>query len=119
MNLAETESREVVHAEFSDEGNACRLINEFGHQLKYLPAWNQWLIWDRTRWIEDRLMLVERLAAQCIAGMVEEAQDAQTDGRRVDLLKWAVRSHEARRLKNMVELAKPKVAITPEVLERV
>lgn len=34
-------------------GYARRLIHAYGDQLRYVPAWGRWLIWDGKRWADD------------------------------------------------------------------
>jgi putative DNA primase/helicase len=37
----------------TDLGYARRLIHVYGDQLRYVPAWRRWLVWDGTRWAHD------------------------------------------------------------------
>ncbi len=34
-------------------GYAHRLIHVYGDQLRYVPPWRRWLVWDGTRWAHD------------------------------------------------------------------
>ena len=34
-------------------GYARRLIKVYGGRLRFVVAWNRWLIWDGTRWVHD------------------------------------------------------------------
>lgn len=46
---------------FIDHNNAPHLLEQHGHNLKYIPAWG-WLIWDGKRWQPDRSNLITSLA---------------------------------------------------------
>src|SRR5439155_15584003 len=37
----------------TDAGNAIRLVETHGADLRYVPAWGTWLIWGGTRWRRD------------------------------------------------------------------
>lgn len=37
----------------TEYGYARRLIHVYGDELRYVPAWRQWLVWDGTRWCPD------------------------------------------------------------------
>lgn len=37
----------------SEFGYAKRLIKVYGGQLRYVPAWRRWLVWDGKRWTHD------------------------------------------------------------------
>ncbi len=66
-------------------GYAHRLIAVFGGQLRYVPAWKRWLVWDGTRWAADstgqaaRWMksVARRVTADALAEVDEQARKAR------------------------------------------
>lgn len=48
--------------EYTDLGNAKRLLDRHGMNLRYCAAWDQWLIWDGKRWEPDEDRKIELLA---------------------------------------------------------
>jgi putative DNA primase/helicase len=50
---------------FIDHNNARHLLEQHGHNLKYVPTWG-WLIWDGKRWLRDRSNLIISLARETI-----------------------------------------------------
>ena len=34
-------------------GHAHRFVEVFEHQVRYVPSWKKWLVWDGTRWEQD------------------------------------------------------------------
>ena len=38
---------------WSELGYARRLISVYGRQLRYVPAWRRWLVWDGKRWAHN------------------------------------------------------------------
>lgn len=58
--------------EYSDEALALRFADLHSDSLRYVAAWNRWLIWDGTRWQFD-----DTLAAYSLARKVCRAAAAQ------------------------------------------
>lgn len=50
---------------FIDHNNARHLLEQHGHNLKYVPTWG-WLIWDGKRWQRDCSNLITSLASETI-----------------------------------------------------
>jgi|GEM_PF-3093083 len=50
---------------FIDHNNARHLLEQHGHNPKYVPTWG-WLIWDGKRWQRDRSNLITSLARETI-----------------------------------------------------
>lgn len=126
----------------TDLGNAQRLVREHGHDLRYVFAWRQWLVWDGRRWKIDDTGEIFRRAKQTVRKMFTEAvaevnemhrqlESSAGDGVMAPVLKarlsranaamkWAVDSHSARKLENMVVLARsePGIPVTPDLFDK-
>jgi hypothetical protein len=72
----------------TDCGNAQRLVQKHGRDLRHNHPWKKWLVWDGTRWRVDDSGAVTRLAKGVIAGLFTETTkqlqeiDLLTGGRR-------------------------------------
>jgi P4 family phage/plasmid primase-like protien len=119
----------------TDLGNAQRLVRDHGHDLKYVPAWDQWLVWDGRRWAKDGTGEICRRAQKTITDYEHRARerlrevqaklqgltdaDADYKGLKGKEAKYAARVKHARksesrqRLEAMVAVAKfqPGVAV--------
>lgn len=104
----------------TDVGNAQRLIASHGPDMRYVPRWKTWLIWDGKRWKRDETGEVERRAKQVVRGMLHEAAQMTDGDKRQQLAGWALKSEAAGRIKAMVDLAKsePGVAISYTALDQ-
>lgn len=60
--------------ELTDLGNARRLVERFGEDIRYCQAWKSWLVWDGTRWRKDETGAVVRMAKEMAEAMLLEAQ---------------------------------------------
>lgn len=103
----------------SDLGNAERMVKMYGENLRYVDAWNKFIVWDDDcpKWKVDDVKTTVKRAFAVVRGMKEEVKSL--DGKDQDLLtKWALISESERKLSAMVTLTKAKVSLHPEKLNR-
>jgi putative DNA primase/helicase len=104
---------------FTDTGNGKRLVALHGRDLRYCYPWRQFLTWAGTHWAVDITGQVERWAKDVPRHLYALA--AASDGAsRTALGEWAVKSESARRLHDMIVLARsePGVPVLPADLDR-
>jgi putative DNA primase/helicase len=90
----------------TDLGNAQRLADRHRRDLRYCFGLDAWFCWDGVRWCVDETGQVERLAKETARHMYSEAVQALDEDTRKALVKWAIRSEAASRLKALVYLAR-------------
>lgn len=110
----------VPNETLSDLGNAERLVRYFGHGIRYVRPWKQWLCWDDRRWAEDRDGQVELMAKDTVRQIYNEAMRATDTGERKRLFDHALKSESVQRIKAMITLAEtePDVALLPEDFDK-
>src|SRR5215208_1617503 len=103
----------------TDTGNAERLADRHGANLRYCHPWGKWLFYDGTRWRVDDRGAVVRLAKDTARSIFEEAKEAATDEAAKRLGKWASSSLSEGKLKSMIGLAQsePGIPVLPEELD--
>ncbi len=103
----------------TDLGNAQRLIARHGADIRYIPAWGCWLVWDGKRWAKDETGEVTRRAKETIRALYAESAKIIDDTERRNLLDHARRSESRSRIESMIALAQsePGVSITPSQLD--
>src|SRR5215213_3275900 len=92
----------------TDTGNAERLADRHGTNLRYCYPWGKWLVYDSTRWrVDDR------------GAVVRLAKETATDEAAKRLGKWASSSLSEGKLKSMIGLAQsePGIPILPEEMD--
>ncbi len=97
----------------SDVGNAERFVELFGRNVRYCPRIKKWLVWDNKRWKEDDLEHVVKLAKK---SMLEFFHQAIREGDR-DSEKYAKSSLNAVKIRGLIDMVKPEVAIEVESLD--
>lgn len=103
----------------TDTGNAERLIEAFGADLRWSTVAERWLVWDGKRWAEDPGGEVARRAKATVRAMRAEAAALPEGEERTQLSRWAVASESRGRLSAMIDLARhePGVAVAADSLD--
>jgi putative DNA primase/helicase len=117
----------------TDRGNAQRLAQVHGQDIRHVGDWDRWYLWDGKRFALSDRFSVRRLAV-CVAqdlfreahqkigelGAKMEGSDGDPDGIKAELrrwkslLFWAVKSQEAKRLNATVDLLRSEPGIPTE-----
>jgi putative DNA primase/helicase len=103
----------------TDTGNAERLADRHGTNLRYCHPWGKWLVYDGTRWHVDDRGSVVRLAKDAARSIFEEAKEAPSDMKATQLGKWASSSLSESKLRAMISLAQsePGIPVLPEEMD--
>lgn len=94
-----------------DVGNAKRLINQFGHKIRYNYERNLWLINNGKYWEWDEGGKVTQLAKITVRNIYHEAGDTEDADKQDKLVKHAKASQSNVRIKAMIEQARDEVAV--------
>lgn len=90
----------------TDHGNGIRFANAFDTALKYVPDWGNWILWDSSRWKQDKAERVFGYARQVPGLILEEALKEGDEDKKNALLKWSMRSQDVGRLNAILRVAK-------------
>jgi putative DNA primase/helicase len=101
----------------TDVGNAMRFAEHHGDDLRYVYAWDKWLVWDGHRWKVDDSGEVERRAKETVRWMYHQAGSGEEIDRK--LADHALKSERRARIEAMISLARsePGMPVTPEELD--
>jgi P4 family phage/plasmid primase-like protien len=88
-----------------DEGNARRLAYYAWNELRYVKTRKQWYTWDGRRWAKATDADVIAVGRRVAGEILREAQELTDDAQRATHAAHAVKSHSARAIKAMIELA--------------
>jgi putative DNA primase/helicase len=120
---ATTSALATAPAEFrlTDIGNAERLIHQFGRDIRYVPVWKSWLVWDSRRWLEDETKQIERFAKACVRSMLADLRSPLFPAEHKDALRaHAYKSESNKSINAMIARASAEegVAIAHTELDR-
>lgn len=89
----------------TDDGNARRLVDAHGAEIRYVPERGQWLQWNRYRWTWDETDAVVFATRELMHNLEPEDNDA--------LAKHRIRSLSRNSIENAVKLARsdPRVVV--------
>jgi putative DNA primase/helicase len=108
----------------TETANARRLIERFGHLVRWVGPWEKWLYWDGKRWKVDQTVRLQSLGKKIASALWKEFGSLMSEGKcssdkMQNALKCFIRtSNSAPGVRNMVTLARsePGVAIEPAEL---
>lgn len=95
----------------TDYGNAERLVDRFGDEIRYVVEQQSWIAWKGNRWEPDDTGDVIRCAKETIRTTYGEAANEADSSRREAIAKHAIRSEAAARIEAMVKLASTEKSI--------
>ena len=101
----------------NDLGNAQRLLDRRMQDLRYVPEWGRWLVWDGKRWQRDKLGRVVEYAKDVVLHIHEEALAAPNSEMQTKLLQWSQRSQSLYSIKAMIKLAETTLALYADRLD--
>lgn len=104
----------------TDVGNAMRLVSLHGRDLRYVPEFKKWLVWDGGRWLIDEDGEIMRRAKDTAAAIYVEAKHASEAGEQAiadKLASHAGKSQSVLKLKAMIELAQSEPGIPVRTTE--
>jgi putative DNA primase/helicase len=124
VTLAEQDS-DLTGFELTDLGNAHRFVATYEDGFLYVREERRWLEWRDGRWRRDITGAAERAAQAVVETLWEQVSRLPPEKRVVDgkpspLVKWALASQSAPKLRAMLELASSDLAfaVTLEQLDR-
>ena len=103
----------------TDVGNAERFADAYDEDLRYVPQWRAWLIWNKSHWVKDDTGTAARKRAYQLVRhrMPDDAKLIDDDATRQALLKHIAASQSASRLDSMVKIAETLMTIGPEEID--
>lgn len=103
--------KDILNFNFSDVGNAERLIEVHGRNIRYNPLRNSWMIWSGKHWEIDMSCKVEVLARDVIKrvqhfGEKIETIDEETQKLKKSIKSFVLKSENDSRIKAMINQTK-------------
>jgi len=103
----------LLYQSFSDYGNARRIIDLYGEDLRYCHPFNKWLVWDLHRWALDEGERARNLSQATILEFARQALEASNR----EAERFAASCLNSQRISNALREAQPHLAIRPADLD--
>ena len=103
----------------TETGNAERLVDRYGQDIRFCHPWGQWLCWDGRRWGRDQSATVEAWAKVVIRSIYDEIAEAQDKKERELIFRHALKSETSGARSAMLRLAQSEtgIPILPEDMD--
>jgi putative DNA primase/helicase len=105
----------------TDVGNAGRLVASAQGRIRYVRAWQKWMVYSRGQWIIDTgETLITELAKRVAKGMLARAAKLDHPEQRGEMWKHALRCEKGAAIASMIRLARgvPEVLVEHDQLDR-
>lgn len=102
----------------TDLGNARRMEQLYGDQVKYCDLWKSWLVWDGKRWAIDQTRDIHRKAIEVTQHLYIEAGYQAEEAQRTAMARWAIKCESDNRRRAMVNTASSLLPTTPREWDR-
>lgn len=102
---------------WSNLGNARRLVELHGRDLRYNHLHKKWYVWTGSAWAEDQRGEIVRRAKHTVESIYDEAKNLEWESdNRKKLLKFALRSESSGEIAGMLKLAQsePGIPVLPD-----
>ena len=101
----------------NDSERAERFIELFADELRYIHAWEKWLLWNGCRWVADVDGAVFRKAQELPPLLIEEASMLEDEDQRRRAWGQAIRAGDKAKIEAMVSLARHDMAASPTLFD--
>lgn len=104
---------------FTDIGNAERLVDANGQDVRYCYPFKKWFIWDGKRWNGDNMGLLRKKCKNVIKNMYKETSEIDDEKARKSLTEYALKCETVKKTRDMIELAQSEdgIPLLPEELD--
>ena len=101
----------------NDSERAERFVELFADELRYVHAWDKWLLWNGFRWVADVDGAIFRKAQELPPLLIEEASLLEDVDERKRAWGQAIRAGDKAKIEAMVGLARHHMAATPTLFD--
>jgi putative DNA primase/helicase len=91
--------------QFTDTTNAERLMKKYGTDIRYVPEWKKWLVWNGSYWKVDKGALIHAKGLEMIRSIYDEILSTVDYHEKDAIEKAAIQSESMRRREAFVKAA--------------
>ena len=115
--IARSVSKYSVNHHLTDLGNGLRFCDLHQEDVRYCYPLKEFLTWDRKHWVIGDMSEVTKRAHRVVMSIYSEASREKDPKRRKEIAAWAHRSEAQTRITNLLNTARPYIAVQPQDLD--
>jgi putative DNA primase/helicase len=97
---------ELSEQHLTELGSAKELINSYGLDIRFIPQFGKWLLWDGYRWCFDETGHISRLAKANALSQYEKVAQLDDFNQRREMSRYATKSESRQAIESTIHLAK-------------
>ncbi len=115
-----TQAASAEPPSFSDHGNALRLLEAHGDELRYVPLWKKWVFYRDGAWHRDDTGEIIRRCEDVVKRVYVQAGTTNDDAERKTLARWALKMESSKAVPGMLYWAQARagVPVMPDVFDK-
>jgi len=102
---------ELTEHHLTELGSAQEMINCYGENIRYVPQFGKWLLWDSHRWCFDETGNVSRLAKANALSQYDKVAQIDDFNKRQQMSRFAAKSESRQAIESTIHLAKTEAGI--------
>jgi P4 family phage/plasmid primase-like protien len=103
--------------DFTDSGNARRLVKLYRDRIRYCKPFKEWLIYDGKRWKRDDTLELQKLAKTIPPHILAEMPPTRDEETIKAFVQWSLRSQSRTSIDDMINLGRSDVPVVPSELD--
>lgn len=111
---------ELILGRYTEGGLADRFLLLFGREMRYVPLWSRFFLWDTRRWAEDHRNAVLQLGRQLVLEMYEAGKRIPDEKQRYVFMAFTAGADRRAKLADVILMAActPGIALIPGELDQ-
>ena len=108
---------ELTEYHLTELGSAQEMVSYYGDDIRYIPQFGKWLLWDGHRWCFDETGDVNRLAKANALSQYDKVAQLDDFNQRQRMSRFAAKSESRQAIESTIHLAKTEAGIPLRVEE--
>jgi len=105
-NSYQPNNTELTEQHLTELGSAKEMVSSYGENIRYIPQFGKWLLWDGYRWCFDETGEVSRLAKANALSQYEKIAQLDDFNQRQQMSRFAAKSESRQAIESTIHLAK-------------
>ena len=110
-NSYQPNNTELTEQHLTELRSAKEMVSSYGENIRYIPQFGKWLLWDSHRWCFDETGNVSRLAKANALAQYDKVAQIDDFNQRQQMSRYAAKSESRQAIESTIHLAKTEAGI--------